>query len=95
MFAQFGFLNSGSRRELDLINMLIPDNKYTVDLFCNNNIFTKVWKTYESMTVKINGGSINTTHKSYVKGYGKVWFNGQSITNILSLKTTKSKLRVT
>ena len=47
------------------------------------------------MTVKLNGVTIKTTQKSYVKGYGEVWFDERSITNILALENVKNKFRVT
>ena len=47
------------------------------------------------MTVKGNVGAIKTTCKSYVTGYGEVWFYEQAITNILTLKNIKHKFRAT
>ena len=38
---------------------------------------------------------MKTTQKSYVKGYGEVWFDEQTITIILALKNVKSKFRFT
>ena len=70
--AQFGFLNVGGRNELYLRNMLLLDNKYTVDLFCNKRLVIRFWKTDESMTVKGNVGTIKTNYKAYVKGYCEI-----------------------
>ena len=47
------------------------------------------------MTLKQNGGTIKTTKKSNVKGYGEVWFDEQDITKILALNNFKRKFRVT
>ena len=47
------------------------------------------------MTLKVNGGTIQTTHKAYVKEYGGVWFDERSITKILALNKVKSKFIVT
>ena len=92
---QFGFWNVGSRNELDLRNIMLLDNQYTVYLFCNKRLVKIFCTIDESMTVKGNGVTINTAYKAYVKGYGKVWLDERVITNILALNNVKSKFRVT
>ena len=47
------------------------------------------------MIVKGNGGDLKTHKKAYVKNYGDVWFDERAITNIMSLKDFKEKIRVT
>ena len=47
------------------------------------------------MTVKVNGGDLNTHKKAYVENYGEVWFDEREITNIMYLKNVKEKFRVT
>ena len=47
------------------------------------------------MTVKFNCSGIKTTHKLNVKGYARVWFDKQAITNMLVLNNIKRKFRVT
>ena len=47
------------------------------------------------MAVKGFLGTSKNTGKGYVKGYGKVWFYEQAITNILEFNNIKSKFRVT
>ena len=74
--------------------MLLINNQPTAYLFCNKHLVKIFWTTDESTTFKVNGGSIKTTRKAYVKGYGEVWFNGRSITNIFALKKVKHKFRV-
>ena len=56
---------------------------------------TRFWKTDEYITVKVDCGTIKTTHKSNVKEYSEVWFDEGSITNIWALKNIKRKFRVT
>ena len=75
--------------------MLLLDSFSTVDLFCNKNLVTKIWKSKKSMTVKGDGGDLKTHKKAYVKNCGEVWFNERAITNIMSLKNVKEKFRVT
>ena len=47
------------------------------------------------MTISMNGGSLTTNSKAYIKNYSKVWFTKQAITNILSLKLVHDKSKVT
>ena len=93
-FAKFWLCNFGGQHDLDLINMLLLDNKSKVNLLCNKRIIIRVWTKYDYMTVKRYGGTINTNHNFYVKGYGEVWFDERAITNILVLKNVKRKFRV-
>ena len=65
-----------------------------VKIFCNKKLVKILCTTYESMAVKGNGGTSKNNQKSYVKGYGKVWFDERYITNILSLKNVKRNFRV-
>ena len=55
--------------------MVLLNKHSTFDLFYNKNIVTKVWTTYDYMTVKIKGVTIKTTHKANLKGYGEVLFD--------------------
>ena len=47
------------------------------------------------MTVKGNGGYLKTHQKAHVENYGEAWFDERAITNIMSLKNSKEKFRVT
>ena len=92
-FDSFGLCTVNKRNKLHLQNMLLLDSCSTVDLFCNKNLVTKIWKSKNSMTVKVNGGDLKTHKKSYVENYGEVWFDERAITNIMSLKNIKEKFR--
>jgi len=47
------------------------------------------------MTVYTNGGSLTTTRKGTLEGYGKVWYHPDAITNILCMSNVKKLYRVT
>ena len=47
------------------------------------------------MTVKGNGGDLETHKKAYVENYREVWFDERAITNIMSLNNVKEKFIVT
>ena len=80
---------------MDLRNILLLNNRSTVNIFYNNKIITRFWTTYKSMTVKGSDVPIKTTRKAYKKDYDEVWFDERSITNISAPKQIKLKFRVT
>ena len=75
--------------------MLLLDICSTVDLFCNKNLVTKIWKSKNSMNVKGNGGDLKPHQKAHVENYGKVWFDERAITNITLLNNFREKFRFT
>ena len=79
----------------DLRRMILLDNQSTCDLFCNIKLLSNIHKTYKTIQVTGNGGSITTNRQGHIKNYGDAWFDERAITNILCLKNTKKKYRVT
>ena len=75
----------------DLMYLLLLDNQSTCDIFCNPKLLKNIHTTSNTMSVKGNGGSINTKKIGHLKNYGDVWFDERAITNILCLKNVKHK----
>ena len=74
-----------SDEKLDLRNVILLDNQSTLDLICKKKLATKIEKSNRTMTVQGNGGTLDITHRSKLKGYkSKPWFSKEAITNILS-----------
>lgn len=74
-----------SKNIKNIFDLILLDNNPTVNLFFNRKLLFSLWKYEEPMTVHGNGGSLTTHTKAYINNYGKVWFHGCAITNILSL----------
>jgi Zinc knuckle len=73
---------------------LLLDNQSTVDLFCNSRLLKNIRHSDQRMSVQCNTGQCTTNMVGDLPGYGTVWYDPNSIANILSLKRVASKYRV-
>ena len=72
---------------LNLRNIILLDNKSTMDLFCNIDLVNKISKSSSKMQLQSNGGTMTVNCKATLPGYKKrVWNKTNAITNILSLR---------
>ena len=61
------------------------DSASSVDLVYNPNMVTNIKNADRKLHFRTNRGKASATKKAELKGYGEVWFNKKSITNIVSL----------
>jgi hypothetical protein len=74
----------------------VVDSQSTIDLICNKELVTDIFKSNKSMRLKSNGGTMNVRQQAKIKGYErKVWYSTEAITNILSLSNVIKQYRVT
>ena len=73
------------------------DAQSNCDILKNKDLLQDIHeKPGERLVLKSNGnGDICTSQVGYIKGYGEVWFNEQSMANILSFANVRKKFKVT
>ena len=76
---------------------ILLDTQSNCDIFHNKRLLTNIVKVEgPGMVLKSNGNNMLRTNKmGEVKGYGRVWYNKDSLANILSLANVRKKFRIT
>ena len=78
----------------ELRNALVLDSASSVDLLCNPKMVTNITKSNKTLRLGTNSREATANQQADFAGYGKVWFNPNSITNIISLAGMANKYRV-
>lgn len=89
-----GGLNTCSRNVIPA-EWILLDSQSSIDVFCNQQLLTGIYKTDSTMRIRCNAGVKETNMRGYVTGYGWVWYYPEGIANILSLSRVKEQYRVT
>jgi hypothetical protein len=79
----------------DMKSLILLDNGYTVNLFCNPNMVSDIKETNEALELSTNGGELRTNKHANVPGYGEVWYDEKAITNIFSFALMEDKYKIT
>jgi len=77
-------------------NWILLDTQSNCDIFRNQRFLCNVRKYRGSgLILRSNGGEMHTHHVGELGGYGTVWYNPNSLANILSLANVRKVFRVT
>jgi hypothetical protein len=75
---------------------VLLDSDSTVSIFCNADLLTNIHDVDEPLYLETNGGGYQvSTQMGTVKDFGPVWYNPESIANVLSLAQVRLVRRVT
>ena len=64
---------------------ILLDVQSLADVFCNPAFITDIHNVGEIFSLTMNAGTLKTSSKAKVPGYGQVWFAEHTITNVFSL----------
>ena len=74
---------------------LLLDSQSTISIFCNKQLLHNIRQSPTTLKVFTNGGTQDSTLIGDVTNFGTVWYNPESMANILSLQQVRKVCRVT
>jgi hypothetical protein len=76
---------------LELRDVILLDSQSTTNIFCNPKFVEDIRPAETPLLLNTNGGVLITTLKAIVPDFGEVWFNQDSITNIVCMADIDDK----
>jgi hypothetical protein len=74
---------------------ILLDSQSTVSVFKNKALVTNIRPSARTLRVHTNGGTQTSNQIGTVKNFGDVWFNTNSLANILSMAEVRKVCRIT
>ena len=94
-FALFGCCFSQPAHRAIPDTWVLLDSQSTISVFKNSSLLSNIRPSSRPLTVYTNGGCQVSTLLGDIPNFGEVWYNPQSLANILSLAAVRQRCRVT
>jgi hypothetical protein len=93
--SEFSFAQAGTGHNIIPNTWILLDSQSTVSVFKNRKLLWNIRPSPETLRVHTNGGTQTSTEIGTVKNFGDVWFNTNSLANILSMADVRKVCRIT
>ena len=67
-----------------MYDWIVLDTCLLIGLFCNRSFVCNVHQVNTTLCLAKNAGTMTTNLQAELPGYGTVWFDPQTMTNVLS-----------
>ena len=93
--SEFSFAQAATGHNLIPHTWILVDSQSTVSVFKNRRLLSNIRLSFKTLRVHTNGGTQTSTEMGTVKNFGDVWFNTNSLANILSMAHVRKVCRIT
>ena len=93
--SEFSFAQAATGHNLIPRTWILLDSQSTVSVFNNPALLSNIRPSPTVLRVHTNGGTQLSTKIGHVKNFGDVWYNQNSLANILSMAEVRKKCRIT
>jgi hypothetical protein len=91
----FNFKQTGNGCNIILSTWVLFDSQLTVSVFKNRELVSNIQRSDTELRVYSNGGTQISREICMVKNFGDVWFNANSLANILSMAEVRKVCCIT
>jgi hypothetical protein len=93
--SEFSFAQASTGHNIIPNTWILLNSQSTVSVFKNRKLLSNIRQSPMTLRVHINGGTQTSTEIGTVKNFGDVWFNTNSLANILSMANVRKVCRIT
>jgi hypothetical protein len=91
----FLFHQSDTRYNIIPSSWILLDSQSTMPVFKNRRLLTNIRPSASNLRAHTNGGFQISSQMGTVKNFSDVWFNKESLANILSMAAVRKVCRIT
>jgi hypothetical protein len=88
-------LHCSFAQSYNMKNLILLDSDSTDTVFCNPDYVSNIRESDDPLSISTNGGVMKSHQKCDIPHIKNVWYNENSMTNIISMKDMTDKFQVT